>query len=141
MQRQVVIDTNCLIQMISRKSPYYFLWEHFLDGDFNLCITNDILEEYEEIICQKANRRVASLVIEIIRQSPNTFEYDANYKWHLITADPDDNKFVDCAVVANADFIVSEDKHFNALKQVGFPRVNVIRLDDFKSLYSDSSYN
>ena len=53
------------------------------------------------------------------------------YKWNLITADPDDNKFVDCAVAANAKYIVTEDHHFNVLKTVVFPVVNVINIDEF----------
>jgi putative PIN family toxin of toxin-antitoxin system len=134
-QRNIVLDTNCLIQIISRRSSKYFLWKKFLDGEYNLCITNDIMEEYEEILCEKANRYIASLVLDIIRQAPNTYEFDAQYRWHLITADPDDNKFVDCAIVANADYIVSEDNHFSVLKTIPFPKVNVIRLDKFAQLY------
>lgn len=53
----------------------------------------------------------------------------------LITKDPDDNKFVDCAIFANADFIVSDDKHFNELGSVEFPKVLVVRLDDFARLF------
>ena len=135
MQRNIVLDTNCLIQIISRRSKNYFLWERFLEGDYNLCVTNDILEEYEEILCNKANRYIANLVLDIIRQAPNTYEFDAQYRWNLITADPDDNKFVDCAIVANADFIVSEDNHFSVLKNIPFPKVNVIRLNTFAKLY------
>ncbi len=141
MPRQVVIDTNCLIQIISQRSKHYFLWQAFLRGDYNLCVTNDIMEEYEEILCQKANRRIATIVLEIIRLAPNTQKIDASYHWHLITADPDDNKFVDCAVVANADFIVSEDRHFSVLKAIPFPEINVICLEDFARLYSNGVSN
>ena len=50
------------------------------------------------------------------------------------------NKFVDCAIVANADFIVSEDSHFNVLKSIPFPRVIVKRLQIFcKELESANS--
>jgi len=49
----------------------------------------------------------------------------------LIDQDPDDNKFVDCAIIANADFIVSEDSHFAVLKFIPFPSVKVVRLDEF----------
>ena len=134
MGRNVVLDTNCLLQIIARRSKNYFLWEQFLNGDFNLCVSNDILEEYEEIICQKSNPVIATMILEIIKQAPNTLEFDAHYRWNLITKDPDDNKFVDCAVVANADFIVSEDKHFNELKDVQFPKVEVIRLERFAEM-------
>ena len=60
---------------------------------------------------------------------------DAHYRWNLITKDPDDNKFVDCAIFANADFIVSDDKHFGELSSVEFPKVLVVRLDDFARLF------
>ncbi len=53
----------------------------------------------------------------------------------LINKDPDDNKFVDCAIFANADFIVSDDKHFNELGSVEFPKVLVVCLDDFARLF------
>ena len=49
------------------------------------------------------------------------------------------NKFVDCAIVANAHFIVTEDKHFNALKNIEFPHVDVIGIDDFKDILGSSS--
>lgn len=140
MRRQVVLDTNCLLQIVSQRSENYFIWEIFLQGGYDLCVTNEIMEEYEEILCQKANRQIATMILEIIRLAPNTQKLDASYHWHLISADPDDNKFVDCAVVANADFIVSEDKHFRVLKSVPYPRVNVIRLEEFKRLYSSPTY-
>jgi predicted nucleic acid-binding protein len=53
------------------------------------------------------------------------------FRFNLITADPDDNKFVDCAIVANADYIVSQDNHFNVLKKIDFPKLNVIRIEEF----------
>lgn len=39
--------------------------------------------------------------------------------------------FVDCAIVSNADFIVSEDNHFNVLNKIPFPHIVVKRLQDF----------
>lgn len=68
----------------------------------------------------------------------NTYEYDANYHWNLITGDTDDNKFVDCAFVANADFIVSEDNHVNILKEIPFPHIRVIKLEDFAAMYKSN---
>ena len=50
---------------------------------------------------------------------------------HLIQADEDDNKFVDCAIVANARYIVTEDHHFDVLKSIPFPSVDVIGIDEF----------
>ena len=137
MQRNIVLDTNCLLQIIARRSKNYSVWEGFLNGDHCLCYTTEILEEYEEILCQKTNRPIADMVLEIISQAPNTKRIDAHYHWNLITRDPDDNKFVDCAIFANADFIVSDDRHFEDLKMIDFPRVLVVRLEEFAKLYGN----
>lgn len=126
----IVLDTNSLIQCVSRRSAYHELWLSFLDGRNYLCVTTEILDEYVEIMEQKAGARYASLVLEIITSSPYTLFVTPYYHFNLITADPDDNKFVDCAVAANARYIVTEDRHYNILKQIDFPHVDIIGLDD-----------
>ena len=65
-----------------------------------------------------------------------TLKVTPYYSWNLIAADPDDNKFADCALNAGADFIVTNDRHFNVLKNIDFPKINVIDLDTFKRLIS-----
>lgn len=55
----------------------------------------------------------------------------SNYRFNLITTDPDDNKFVDCAIVAGATYIVSNDRHFEELKKYDFPKVDVRKLSEF----------
>ena len=52
----------------------------------------------------------------------------------MITNDADDNKFVDCAIAANADYIVTNDKHFQILQTVDFPKVNIISVEEFRNL-------
>lgn len=54
-----------------------------------------------------------------------------SYAFHLIKADEDDNKFVDCAIVANAKYIVSNDRHFDVLREIPFPKVDVIKINQF----------
>jgi predicted nucleic acid-binding protein len=48
--------------------------------------------------------------------------------------DPDDNKFSDCAIAAGANYLVTEDKHFDVLKEIGFPQINVVSLDEFRHI-------
>lgn len=112
----IVLDTNCLIQMISRRSHFYDLWLDFINGYYRLCVTNDIIDEYEEILSEKVSPRIAKLICEIILRAPNTIKLDAHFRWGLIETDPDDNKFVDCAIAANARCIVTEDTHFRIQK-------------------------
>ena len=58
------------------------------------------------------------------------------YRFTLIVDDPDDDKFVDCYVASNANFLVTNDKHFNVLANIPFPPINVINIDDFLEILS-----
>ena len=131
MKRYVVLDTNCLLQSLSQRSQYYKVWEDFVMGKYVLCVSNEILEEYEEIISSHMSSMAARLAVETILRANNVVRVDAQFRFNLITADIDDNKFVDCAIIANAEYIVSEDSHFNVLKSIPVPRVEVKRLREF----------
>ena len=61
----------------------------------------------------------------------------AHFRFNLIQQDVDDNKFVDCAIAANASYIVSQDHHFDILKNIDFPKVDLIDIDTFVSLLGD----
>ena len=129
--RCVVVDTNCLLRMIPMRSKYRQAWESFLDGKYILCVSNEIISEYIEILTAKVSSTFAENIVGAILRSPFVRRFDPQFHFNLIEADPDDNKFVDCAIIANADFIVSEDSHFRVLKTIPFPKVNVLTLDEF----------
>jgi putative PIN family toxin of toxin-antitoxin system len=127
----VVVDTNCLLQIIARKSPYRPIWDAFLAGRFDLCVSNEILEEYQEILGQQITPTVAENVVLLLLNQKNVRLVDPYFRMGLIVADPDDNKFVDCAFAAGADYLVSEDNHFNVLQKTPFPQLNLVTLDEF----------
>ena len=129
--RYVVVDTNCLLRMIPLRSKYRPAWESFLDGKYYLCVSNEIVSEYMEIFTDKVSSIFAENIVGAILRSPFVRRFDPQFHFNLIEVDPDDNKFVDCAIIANADFIVSEDSHFRVLKTISFPKVNVLTLDEF----------
>ena len=64
-------------------------------------------------------------------------ELQSAWAWGIgkISVAPDDNKFVDCIIIANADYIVSLDTYFDILKTIAFPKVNVIRIEEFVNLW------
>ena len=127
----IVLDTNCLLMSLSRRSAYYPVWRDFVDGKYTLCVTNEILAEYEEILTDKVGAEIASNVISAILDLPNTKMIQVYYHLRLITADPDDDKFVDCAFKANARYIVTQDHHYDVLKQTPFPFIDVVGIDEF----------
>jgi len=131
---RVVLDTNVLVASVFYRSPFYWLWESFLQKEYELCVTSDILNEYAEVIERRFSINVAESALEQILSSPNIIQSTRYFEWNVIEKDPYDNKFFDCAVAANADFIVSEDKHFNILNRVTFPSVSAIRMEEFKQI-------
>jgi len=68
----------------------------------------------------------------VLDTKPNVKKINVYYNWNLIEADSDDNKFVDCAVSANATGIVTQDKHFNVLRNIDYPNITLISINDFK---------
>ena len=133
---RVVLDTNCLLQCISHKCRYHEIWLSLLDGRNIMCVSDEILEEYAEVIERITDHEFAELAIDVIVNNPYTLFVTPYFHFNLIKEDPDDNKFVDCAVAGNAKFIVSEDSHYNILKTVDFPKVEILGLDDMmKTLY------
>lgn len=99
-----------------------------------MCIN---LNEYVEILERKTSAKFAELAVNVIVNNPNTIFITPFYKFNVIEADPDDNKFVDCAVAGNAKFIVTEDGHYDILKDLMLPRVDVIKLDDAMKLLTN----
>ena len=127
----VVIDTNCLLQIISKKSPYRPIWDAFLTGRYDLCVSNEILDEYQEILGQQITPTIAENLVLLILNKSNVRLIEPHFRMELRKADPDDNKFVDCAFAAGADYLVTEDNHFNILKKTAFPKLNLVTLDEF----------
>jgi putative PIN family toxin of toxin-antitoxin system len=100
--------------------------------EFFLCVSTEILEEYEEILQRFYGVETATAVMETLENLPNVMYITRYFRWNVIIADPDDDKFVDCAVAAQAKFIVSEDKHFNVLRKDPNPIIKAIKIADFK---------
>lgn len=115
MQR-IVLDTNCLLMSIPRKSPYHQILLDFLAGKYLLCISNEVVLEYEEILTRKVGSLVANNIINAILASSNTIFINPQKRYQLIKSDSDDNKFVDCAISANAKYIVSQDHHYDVIR-------------------------
>ena len=132
---RVVLDTNCLLVALPQISPYHCLWDAFQCGKFTLCYSAEILQEYEELLWRRHHSSLTiTVIMELLLNSSNVYQVIPYYKWNLISADPDDNKFVDCALNAGADFIVTNDKHFNILKEIDFPPIKVIDIEGFKKI-------
>ena len=129
--RRIVLDTNCLLQSLPSNSPFHKVWTNILSGDIQLCVNTEILNEYEEILAEKTTMEIAHNVVEAIARLSTTYFQDSYYHFSLITEDSDDNKFVDCAIAADAELIVTNDKHFDILKTVEWPKLIICKNKEF----------
>lgn len=73
-----------------------------MEGQFIMCVSTEIIEEYSEIISKKTTSEIANNVIATILNAQNTELVTPYYRFNLIQSDSDDNKFVDCCITANA---------------------------------------
>ena len=129
--KNIVLDTNCLLASLSRNKEEYVIWKSLQNGKYNLCVTNEILSEYTEVLQRNISPTIAENVMFLLLNLDNVVFIDTYFQFNLITSDPDDNKFVDCAIAANAKFIVTNDKHFNELDIIDFPKVEHITIAEF----------
>lgn len=134
----VVLDTNVFLVILPENSIYHPVYKALYQGKYNLVLSHQILLEYEEQFSLRYKTPIAAKIIEGLVNNNNFIFCDPRFLFNLIYHDPDDNKFVDCAVAGNADYIVTNDRHFDVLKSIDFPSVNCITLQEFqKILYPD----
>ncbi len=128
---KVVIDTNILLISVPPHSKYRPIFDAFTKRKFELVVTTAIFFEYIELLEKLAAEGAAHSVGRSLVFARNIIIPEIYYHWNLITVDPEDNKFADAYIAANADYLVTNDAHFNELKNVIFPPVNIISADDF----------
>ena len=119
----VVLDTNVVLQARSPLHAFHRILEAWKDGTFTLAVSTSILLEYEEVITAKAGaarwREFAAFLDAVAQAGGNLVTLAPAFRFRLIAGDADDDKFADCAIAAEADYVVTEDAHFEALKTAG----------------------
>lgn len=129
--KKIVYDTNSLLRIVPRRSPYHQAWLDVMMLNVAPCFSDQMLYEYEEILSAKTSPLYARHIVNALLQHFYAERITLYYHFHLIESDEDDNKFVDCAITTNADSIVSDDHHFDCLQRIPWPQVHVQTLRDY----------
>jgi putative PIN family toxin of toxin-antitoxin system len=120
----VCLDTGVFLQIFGRKQPFHPILRALLDGRITLAVSTEILLEYQEITTRLSGaerwRDVAALLELLAQLHGNIRHVTPQFRFNVISTDPDDNKFCDCAIAAEANFVVAEDNHFDVLKSAGY---------------------
>jgi len=137
---RIVLDINVLLVSLPVSRKYRPIFDALKAEAFTLLISNETLTEYEEKIGEKTKPEIAENVVRLLLNLPNV-ERISNiyYRWNLIANDPDDNKYTDCALAANATYVVSDDADFRVLKQTPFPPLQLLTSDEFLEILQSES--
>ena len=130
----IVIDTNVFLVSLAKHYKLHWIFESLMEGKFNLCVSNEIIVEYEEIVGSRYGLSKTDATLEFLLVLPNVRQITPYFRWNLLD-DKDDNKFVDCAIAGNCDFIVSNDKDFKKLGSINFPNIQVLSAEQFTDNY------
>ncbi len=106
----IVIDTNIVISGVFFGGYPKKILEAVIDGRFYACSNKEILNEYYEIINEMIDRkqgRINKKILDEFIASVHVIKSSSSFD---ICRDPDDNKFINCAVDAAALYITSGDK-------------------------------
>ena len=131
---KIVVDTNCFISCIGKKSIYRNVFDAFLNGQFILCLSSEILLEYEEKFMQFWGKEVAINLLGTMLTAANISLHNIFYNFLLVSKDADDNKFADTYIASSADILVSNDSALLSLNRNEFPAIKVITLQEFSQL-------
>ena len=133
----IVLDTNVFLVSVLPRHKYWWIFQALMDGEYDLMVSNEILTEYFEKCVEKYGFDLSEERLDFLLDFPNVFLIDLSFRWKLIHADPDDDKFVDCSVAGNADYIVTNDRHFQILNDVPFPKVETLTIGEFEKLLAE----
>ena len=120
---RAVLDTNLFISgLFASKGTIAALQQLWISGAFELAVSEEILLEIKETLQKPYLQKELSLrpqeideILGMIREKAFAVTQDL-YKTERITADPDDNKFLGCALEAKAHYVISGDNHLLSLK-------------------------
>lgn len=120
----IVLDTNVLLQALNPRHRHAKILEAWYAGRFGWAVSTDILLEYREVVVRQsgaARWRLLERLFDLASASRgNLLRINPSFQFLAIPGDRDDDKFADCAITAGADFVITEDAHFQALVSSGF---------------------
>lgn len=131
---RVILDTNVLLKSIGRTSPFRSVFDAFLAKEYELVVSTSILLEYAEILTERNGPLVGDSILTVLMTRSNVRRQRISYDFRLVEQDPDDDKFVNAYVAGQADYLVTDDRHFRVVLASRFPQVRVVSVVEFAAL-------
>ncbi|MBU0573133.1 MAG: putative toxin-antitoxin system toxin component, PIN family [Candidatus Margulisbacteria bacterium] len=128
MKKRAVLDTNVFISAL-KKGKLRKILDLWMEDRFDVLVSDKIIKEVFEVL-KRPKFNFSSLDIEelgtLIFERARIFNSEETIR---ICDDPDDNKFIECAVAGKANFIVSGDKDLLRIQE--YQEIRIIAPSDF----------
>jgi len=131
---KVVLDTNVFVSSFFGGNPRRIidLWK---TGEITLCLSKPIMDEYVEVLRRLGlqDERELEELLELFARGFHVTFTAKTPRLHVVEKDPDDDKFIECAVALKADCIVSGDKSLTAIQE--YMNIKITSPRDFIASY------
>jgi putative PIN family toxin of toxin-antitoxin system len=127
---KIVMDTNVFVSGVFFSGPPYQILKAWQSGEFELVVSTEILDEYQrvgEILAEQYPRIDLNPILSFVIEHAKV--YKSTKLKEPICEDPDDDKFIACALSSESRIIISGDKHL--LKVSGYQGIEVLKPRDF----------
>ncbi len=122
---RVVLNTNVLISAILFGGKPRQILEKAISGEIQLCISESVLEELKGVLRRPKFSYSPEAVQVILAELINISDFTNPLKrLHVVSEDPEDDRILECAVEARADYIISGDIHL--LKLGGYRNIKIL---------------
>lgn len=132
-KKKVVVDTSILISAVIVDGAYRKLLRKLLATDFELCIPQEVIDEFQEIIRERKFKKYEPFFIEIfdeLRKSAILLPYPTTKKYEFAQAKEDEG-IINCCVENHIDYLVTDDR-----KTLGqYNGLTVVFAQEFYSIY------
>jgi putative PIN family toxin of toxin-antitoxin system len=131
---RVILNTNVFVSGVFFAGPPYRILEAWRDGELQLVVSEEILEEYQrvgETLAEQFPGINLQPIIDLVTTNAEIFPNQILRG--SVCEDPDDDKFIACAIASRCKMIVSGDRHL--LKVSGFGGVKVMKPRQFIDEY------
>ncbi len=130
MGKKVVLDTNVFVSALGWKGTSREIFKDCIEGSLELFISTEIFDEIKRVLNYPKFKFSQDEIAEFLDQILEVGNLvETKVKVEKIKDDPSDNKFLECAVTVDADYIISRDSHILKIKE--FEGIKLISPEDY----------
>ena len=133
---KVVLDTNVFVSSFFGGNPRKIvdLWKN---GEITLCLSKTIIDEYIEVLKRLGlqNENELEELLNLFARGFNVIFTAKTPELDVVKEDPDDDKFIECAVALNTKYIITGDKALTSIQN--YMGIAILNPKDFLIIYEN----